>query len=1282
MTAPDRSAKSPRSRRLNPVPAGNIFTSRDTAPQACRGGRWGRARGSPAVRGAEACEKLPAAPLSSSLKPVILQATARVFVMLGNAGDLNVHPGEGGGMNAVDVTESTANFDDSVDETLAKPSGGHISSMDNVWGSGELTESGGGCLDENLSREAVGSRFGESGIRREEEFVNVEVNADGEHLDNGRGIGGVGDIEGGGGKGFDGHGYEGIEEASERPGCRIDGVNLGSDSLDVEKVVSRVDSGFASLDPSLWEIIQTLSKVDGSNWGMKAVTNSDLFPRIEKHLHHDIFKGNNSSDLENQAGEGLLQTKISNGETAGVSSTREGIVHPQALHLVVDLNSCIKMYGNYQSEGHQGFSLSDCTAVNVNCDVNADEKSDKLIQKHETGIEALRDRKRKDREEGCFGVSDLVWGKVRGHPWWPGQIFGPWDASESAKKYFRPNSYLVAYFGDQTFAWNEEIKLKPFWPHFSLMEKQSNMEAFQHAVNCALEEASRRVGFALSCHCIAEDFYDKIKTQVVVNAGIREQSSVRQGGDRLFSALSFETVKLVHSVRELAQSPCVEVERLELVTIRAQLSAFYRWKGYHGLTEFEVSDEVLNNGVSASLLGEVGGIIEVMEDGTPTSKNGWKISSGEGTNTEHDILPQKKTHITGDSHLPGRKEKRLADLMAKQGSHLENGKETKGKAGPSRKKLKAVDSLYNVSQIKGGISGQGATDVMSRDANKSLEIGERIRKVANRVSFPSQTKHDNVLSSEKTSATEHTAKLSKRKRTVLSVEYSAPDEMLSQLRLAARDSLRGYSFLSSMVSSFSIFRNSVVHDNEASQELEESVKNVSAGNSKKIPSSSLSEFNENPEENTFGQNSKKKALKSEVSATSEFEGIEDSYWTDRIISVPEEQAFLAYEKERAVSNCEKMEMGQFSEKTDDLSPAALILNFSDSDCIPSEPELNKIFNRYGSLLEAETEVLKKSKRAKVVFKRWADAETAFSSSGKFRTILRFRNPSTATGKKKFKPYSVTPLTVVYETSAAARDLQPVFPLPGDQFPQNDRKWMDHNFWDHANKFRGLSSYGLHRELKSSLSRGTSFLHLSAASSLLLNGEQGGLLNTIPWLPKQIRHVTPPRASKDVPYSYRYPPMTKKPRWWWRTLSCLPYLMPLHETWMYAETAYHLHPFLEDFEFLTYPFLGAIGSLPSWFLMAYFFVAYLGIVRRKEWPHFFRFHVVMGMLLEIALQVIGTVSRWMPLGVYWGKIGMHFWTAVAFGYLFTVLESIRCALAGMYADIPFVCDAAYIQIPYD
>ncbi|XP_010263072.1 PREDICTED: protein TIC 20-I, chloroplastic-like [Nelumbo nucifera] len=230
------------------------------------------------------------------------------------------------------------------------------------------------------------------------------------------------------------------------------------------------------------------------------------------------------------------------------------------------------------------------------------------------------------------------------------------------------------------------------------------------------------------------------------------------------------------------------------------------------------------------------------------------------------------------------------------------------------------------------------------------------------------------------------------------------------------------------------------------------------------------------------------------------------------------------------------------------------------------------------------------------------------------------------------------------------------------------------------------SWGSYKERMSWTTRDWPSMYLSAASTPLLSGNLGSLSHTIPllasWNRASGRSSMAPKASKDVPYSFRYPPMTKKPKWWWRMLACLPHLMPLHETWMYAETAYHLHPFLEDFEFVTYPFLGAIGRLPGWFLMAYFFLAYLGIVRKKEWPHFFRFHVVLGMLLEITLQVIGTVSRWMPLSVYWGKIGMHFWTAVAFAYLFTVLECMRCALGGMYADIPFICDAAYIQIPYD
>ncbi|CAL9036945.1 unnamed protein product [Musa banksii] len=96
----------------------------------------------------------------------------------------------------------------------------------------------------------------------------------------------------------------------------------------------------------------------------------------------------------------------------------------------------------------------------------------------------------------------------------------------------------------------------------------------------------------------------------------------------------------------------------------------------------------------------------------------------------------------------------------------------------------------------------------------------------------------------------------------------------------------------------------------------------------------------------------------------------------------------------------------------------------------------------------------------------------------------------------------------------------------------------------------------------------------------LQSYHGSLSHMMPIFPKlctaRPRNHIVPRASNDVPLSYRYPPMTKKPEWWWRTLACIPYLMPLHETWMYAGTAYHLHSWRTLSSLLT-PSLDSFGA---------------------------------------------------------------------------------------------------------
>lgn len=160
--------------------------------------------------------------------------------------------------------------------------------------------------------------------------------------------------------------------------------------------------------------------------------------------------------------------------------------------------------------------------------------------------------------------------------------------------------------------------------------------------------------------------------------------------------------------------------------------------------------------------------------------------------------------------------------------------------------------------------------------------------------------------------------------------------------------------------------------------------------------------------------------------------------------------------------------------------------------------------------------------------------------------------------------------------------------------------------------------------------------------------------------------------------FTYPPMTSKPKWWWRTLACTPYLLPLHLMWFHANSAYRLQPLLQNWDFVVNPFIDTIALMPNWLMMGLMLSAYYLVVRRKEWPHFLRFHVILAMLLENAYQAAAIACTWLPNTLYRGKLGRSFWLAVTFVQLYTVVECMRCALVGKYADVPFVSDSAYLH----
>ncbi|KAI7750902.1 hypothetical protein M8C21_024903 [Ambrosia artemisiifolia] len=199
-----------------------------------------------------------------------------------------------------------------------------------------------------------------------------------------------------------------------------------------------------------------------------------------------------------------------------------------------------------------------------------------------------------EEKEGEYKVTDIVWAKVKNYPWWPGQIFDRSAATEKAKKFSNKKGHLIGYFGDQSFAWNKPPNIKPFRKNFHKLEKQSTSKPFLHAVNCALDEVARRVEFGLACSCLSKEVYDKIKSQRFVSAGIREEDSKIDGGDRFSTVSTFKPVKAVQSVQELAREHFDGFSRLEALSVRTQLLAFFRWKGRNQLKPHDIVDELDN----------------------------------------------------------------------------------------------------------------------------------------------------------------------------------------------------------------------------------------------------------------------------------------------------------------------------------------------------------------------------------------------------------------------------------------------------------------------------------------------------------------------------------------------------------------------------------------------------------------------------------------------------------------------------------------------------------------
>ncbi|KAK3189755.1 hypothetical protein Dsin_029316 [Dipteronia sinensis] len=181
------------------------------------------------------------------------------------------------------------------------------------------------------------------------------------------------------------------------------------------------------------------------------------------------------------------------------------------------------------------------------------------------GREMIHDceKKAKKRFGYRYEVGDLVWGKVRSYPWWPGQIFNEVFALPCVRNGKREGRVLVAFFGDNSYGWFDPIELIPFDINYVEKSKQTNDREFVNAVEEAEGEACRRAALGLLCHCRNPSSFRATGVNGFVEVdvcgyqpgglySVKQIKSFRDG---------FKPVEMLSLLQELASTPYSNMNR-------------------------------------------------------------------------------------------------------------------------------------------------------------------------------------------------------------------------------------------------------------------------------------------------------------------------------------------------------------------------------------------------------------------------------------------------------------------------------------------------------------------------------------------------------------------------------------------------------------------------------------------------------------------------------------------------------------------------------------------------
>ncbi|XP_057827491.1 uncharacterized protein LOC131038921 [Cryptomeria japonica] len=600
-------------------------------------------------------------------------------------------------------------------------------------------------------------------------------------------------------------------------------------------------------------------------------------------------------------------------------------------------------------------------------------------------------------KEHKFSVGDLVWCKVKYHPWWPGQIFDPSDASEAARQLQKKDRLLVANFGDQTFAWCELSNLKPFRENFAELAKLSTGKVFCNGVDKALNELARQEQFGLTCSCLSGKTQSTLKNKLISN-GLREGAVVDNHRRFSLAATAFDPWKLLTYVRELAESPFTD-NNLDITTFRAQVHCFYA--GQRHFAFGETSSEVLLKHASISenqfattknvkSNNSSPGKHRQSSNGRQSSRKKKKLFGGsQGYESEQDDLPLNNSTETR-KRAPKEKEGWYGRKLSQSTSKKQRKNEYIFASGGYRKGAKGwqeKQNMHTASPITENAQGD------TKKVPKAFKIGECIRKIASQLTGSPPIIKSVDPAVEKTLEDREKAKLESMENIPRSpsnwIKSPLPfkkdfsiKESLFELFLVAQSPIYflGENDIFSRVTNIFLRFRGEAYEKDS---VYPSYRRASKSSSKLTVSPRIDDSDDSNWSDTTNASKPKghrlRRRRKKVESQAKDSENKPKRRVRSSDSTPSKKVKKLKDNIRSPDTTLSKELPHSAANnlTDSPqeSPTALFMKFPPGFAFPSETELKEMFVHYGQI--SETQFFSDSGCAQVIFRKCSDAEAAF-----------------------------------------------------------------------------------------------------------------------------------------------------------------------------------------------------------------------------------------------------------------------------------------------------------------